>query len=170
MNKMSLPLLMLLSIPLIAAADGSAPRTQDAAAVLATRLFDLEEQPHQLAEWNGQPVLVNYWATWCAPCLKEIPELEAFSVAQQKRKGGIRVVGVALDEPDAVRSFVKRGRVSYTVLVEHAEPDASTSVALGNKHGALPFSVLLDAQGRVLGSKSGAVTAADLAAWASIKP
>jgi len=169
MNRISLPVLVLLSIPLIAAADGSTPGVQDVAAVLATRLLDLEGQPHQLAEWNGQPVLINYWATWCAPCLKEVPELEAFSIAQQKRKGGIRVVGVALDEPDAVRSFVKRGRVSYTVLVEPVEPGASTSVALGNKHGALPFSVLLDARGRVLRSKFGAMTAADLAAWASIK-
>ncbi|HEY4366104.1 MAG TPA: TlpA disulfide reductase family protein [Steroidobacteraceae bacterium] len=150
---------------LLSMADVTPASADDVSTALSVRLLDLGGKVHQLAEWKGQLVLVNYWATWCVPCLKEIPELDAFSVAQSKRKLGIHVVGVALDEPDAVRTFLKRG-VTYPVLVESAQPGEGSSALLGNKQGVLPYSVLLDAQGRVLRTKFGSVTAADLTAWA----
>ncbi|RRN59280.1 TlpA family protein disulfide reductase [Pseudoxanthomonas sp. SGNA-20] len=118
-----------------------------------------------LEQWRGQPVLLNYWATWCAPCLREMPELDAFAAAQAGKRA-VQVVGIALDEPASVQAYLARRPVRYPVLVEAVDyGQAGSSARYGNRLGVLPYSVLLDAQGRVLRSKAGPLTAAELAAW-----
>ena len=102
--------------------------------------------------WAGQPTLVNLWATWCAPCLKEMPELQAFARAQGD--SGVQVVGIALDDAVAVNDFLKQHAINYPSLVD-APGTADAGVRLGNPAGVLPYSVLIDADGRLLKSRIG---------------
>lgn len=92
----------------------------------------------------GRPTLVNVWATWCGPCIKEMPELQAY--AQAQGEAGVRVAGVALDEADAVRAFIAQHAITYPQW--HDSPGAADAgVRLGNPRGVLPFTVLVDADG-----------------------
>jgi thiol-disulfide isomerase/thioredoxin len=113
--------------------------------------------------YAGRPLLVNVWASWCGPCIKEMPELDRYAGAQGAN--GTQVVGIALDDAEAVRAFLTRVPVSYPVLVDAPGP-RDAGVRLGNPKGVLPYSVLLDAQGRVLKQKIGPFRDGEIDAWA----
>lgn len=112
----------------------------------------------------GRPALVNVWATWCGPCVKEMPMLDAFHRAQAPN--GVQVVGIALDDAGAVRDFMARHRIGYGSLVDTPGP-ADAGVRLGNPRGVLPFSVLVGADGRILEQWVGPLEEGDLDAWAA---
>ncbi len=133
--------------------------------VPAMTLPDPDGKPVAIpAAWAGRTTLVNLWATWCAPCLKEMPDLQAFADAQSST--GMQVVGIALDEAAAVAAFLRQHGITYPVLVDAAGP-ADAGVRLGNPAGVLPYSVLVSADGRLLKTRIGPFTdAADIAAWA----
>lgn len=95
----------------------------------------------------GRPRLVNFWASWCGPCREEMPVLAAFAAGQGSQ--GVQVIGVALDEPEPARAFAREMAVDFLLLVQPAGP-ADSSVQLGNRRGVLPYTVLLDADGRLL--------------------
>ena len=116
------------------------------------------------ADFAGRPLLVNVWASWCGPCIKEMPELDRYARAQSAANG-TQVVGIALDDPEAVRAFLERVPVGYPILVDTPGP-RDAGVRLGNPKGVLPYSVLLDAQGRVLKQKIGPFSPGELDAWA----
>jgi thiol-disulfide isomerase/thioredoxin len=109
-------------------------------------LPDLEGRVRRLAEWRGRPVLVNFWASWCGPCIEEMPLLDAFAADQGDN--GVQVLGIALDDPGEVRTFLTRVPVRYPSLVE-AAGSTDSSVRLGNTRAVLPYSVLIDPEGRV---------------------
>ncbi len=111
----------------------------------------------------GRPVLVNFWASWCGPCIEEMPELNRFAVEQGDN--GTRVVGIALDDADAVRDFLGRVPVDYRILIDQAGPRDS-SVQLGNPRGVLPYSVLLSADGTLLKQKVGPFQHDEIDDWA----
>jgi thiol-disulfide isomerase/thioredoxin len=114
--------------------------------------------------WAGRPTLVNLWATWCAPCLKEMPELQAFAHGQGDT--GVRVVGIALDDASAVREFLQAHAISYPSLVDPAGT-ADAGVRLGNPAGVLPYTVLIDAHGRLLKTRIGPFESVDeITEWA----
>lgn len=113
--------------------------------------------------YAGRPVLLNLWASWCGPCVREMPELDRYAKAQGAN--GTQVVGIALDDAEAVRAFLTRVPVSYPVLVDAPGP-RDAGVRLGNPKGVLPYSVLLDAQGRVLKQKIGPFRDGEIDAWA----
>jgi thiol-disulfide isomerase/thioredoxin len=110
----------------------------------------------------GRPLLVNVWASWCAPCLKEMPELQRF--ATQQGADGVQVVGIALDESDAVAAFLRRVPVSYPILLDEPGP-ADAGVRLGNPRGVLPYSALISADGRLLKQRIGPFDAGEIDAW-----
>lgn len=118
--------------------------------------------------WAGRTTLVNLWATWCAPCLKEMPELDAY--ARTQGAGGVQVVGIALDEPAAVQAFIERLGIGYPNMVDAPGP-ADVGVRLGNRAGVLPYTVLVSAEGRVLKTRIGPFEdAADIAQWVGASP
>lgn len=116
------------------------------------RLPTLDGGSASLSELRGKLVLVNFWATWCAPCLQEIPLL----VEMQTRYGarGLQLLGPALDDPEQVRASLPRLKIQYPVLVGDTQVTRAMD-ALGDTLGALPFSVLIDAQGYVVERKHG---------------
>ena len=103
-------------------------------------------------DWAGKPTLVNLWASWCAPCLKEMPELQAF--ASEQAANGVQVVGIALDDAASVQAMLQRLAITYPNLIDAPGP-ADAGVRLGNPAGVLPYSVLVSADGRVLKTRIG---------------
>jgi peroxiredoxin len=125
-------------------------------------LAGLDGREHRLSEYRGRRVLLNFWATWCGPCLKEMPEL-ARAQANVGEKQAI-ILGIAMDEPDRVRAFLAAHPVNYPILAGRLD-SPSTSLQLGNVGELLPYSVLLDANGRVLATQLGPLDAARLREW-----
>lgn len=119
----------------------------------------------ELAAWRGQPVLVNFWATWCPPCVEELPLLNAFYRANVVR--GWRVLGLAVDQPSAVRGFLQKLPLDFPVgMAGLAGTELSRS--LGNPSGGLPYTIVLGREGTVLHRKIGQVSEADLALWVQL--
>jgi thiol-disulfide isomerase/thioredoxin len=113
-----------------------------------------------MASLLGRPLVLNFWGSWCPPCVKEMPELD--QLQRQWSKG--RVVGLAVDNPGAVREFLAKRPVSYTIGLAGFD-GASLSRELGNTQGSLPFTVLFDRRGRIVQRKLGTVSLPELQAW-----
>jgi thiol-disulfide isomerase/thioredoxin len=114
-----------------------------------------------MAHLRGKPVLLNFWATWCAPCVAEMPMLDTF----QREHAGWQVVGLAVDNPEPVRDFVAQRKIEFAIgLVGFGGADLARD--LGNTAGALPYSVVFDRSGTVQYKKLGALKPDDLAHWA----
>lgn len=110
----------------------------------AFSLPDTEGKPRSLKDWPGKWLLVNFWATWCAPCMHEIPALIAAQSQYEKR--GLQVLGIAMDDPDAVRTLMKQRAFNYPSLVGDEQVQAVME-QFGNTLGALPYSVLISPDG-----------------------
>lgn len=132
-----------------------------AAELLVARFPDLSGRTHQLSEWggDGRGLVCNFWAPWCEPCREELPLLDATWREYAPRR--LRIVGIAIDTAPNVREYLKVVNVGYPVLVGEAGALALMR-SLGNRAGALPFTVLLDAAGRVRQTKLGAFTRQEL--------
>lgn len=114
-------------------------------------------------DFRGQPVLVNVWASWCGPCIEEMPELDRF--AKSQGDGGTQVVGIALDEAEAVRAFLAKVPVAYPIALDTPGP-RDAGVQLGNVRGVLPYTVLIGADGRVVKQKIGPFEHGEIDGWA----
>jgi thiol-disulfide isomerase/thioredoxin len=125
-------------------------------------LAGIDGQVHALADYRGRPLIINFWATWCPPCIAEMPMLSAFDAGQAP--DGPRVIGIALDAPERVRVFLSRTPIGYPILLDVPDDD-DASVVLGNTRGVLPYSVLVDADGRILATHVGEFSRASLERW-----
>lgn len=112
--------------------------------------------------YRGRPILINFWASWCGPCIKEMPELDRFAAAQKPQ--GVQVVGIALDDLEAVNRFLGSTPVGYPIVLDAPGPRDS-SVQLGNPKGVLPYSVLIGADGRLVKQKIGPFEDGEIEAW-----
>jgi thiol-disulfide isomerase/thioredoxin len=112
----------------------------------AQSLNDLAGKPQSLGQWKGKPLLVNFWASWCAPCVQEMPELSELAA----RDGGkhFNVIGIGIDSPANLNEFVKKTKVAYPLYVGGMS-GTDLSRELGNTHGGLPFTVLIGPDGQV---------------------
>lgn len=119
----------------------------------------------RVADFRGKPLLVNFWATWCPPCVEELPLLNRFH--QVHADTGWQVLGLAVDQPSAVRGFLQKLPLNFPVgMAGFAGTELSRS--LGNPAGALPYSVVFSANGALMHRKIGKVSEADLAQWAEL--
>ena len=116
------------------------------------RLPDLEGNSRSPDEWDGKVLVVNFWATWCPPCRKEIPAF--MELQDQYGQRGLQFVGIAVDERDAVQDYADVMGINYPILF--GELDAiEVGKQYGNRFGALPFTVAVDRQGKVAFVKQG---------------
>jgi thiol-disulfide isomerase/thioredoxin len=120
--------------------------------VYATRLADLKGDAQPLAQWRGKVLVVNFWATWCAPCREEIPVF----VRLQERHGprGLTFVGIAIDQPDKVASFAQEFRINYPMLIGNLET-LELLRQVGNKAGVLPYTLVIDREGKLVTREPG---------------
>lgn len=117
-----------------------------------------------MAGFKGRPLLVNFWAPWCPPCVEELPLIDAFF--RQHGPNGWQVVGLAVDKPEAVQKFLGRTPVAFPVGILGLA--GLTAVKeMGNTSGGLPFTLVLDAAGAVVERKMGQITPGDLQRWAT---
>ena len=136
-------------------------------ALPAITLPNLEGQTIDLRSYAGRPLLINVWASWCGPCIKEMPELDRYARAQGE--DGVQVLGLALDTPEGVRDFLTRVPVAYPILLDSPGP-ADASVWLGNAKGVLPYTVLVDAGGKIRKQKIGPFVEGEIEGWAHLEP
>lgn len=119
--------------------------------------------PLPLSQWQGKPLLLNFWATWCPPCVKEMPLLDRFH--QRWSAQGLTVVGLAVDAPAPVRAFLEKTPVSFPIAMA-AATGTDLSRQWGNRQGGLPFSVLVDPGSQILERHVGEINPTTLDAWA----
>lgn len=123
---------------------------------------DAEGRPFDSAALRGRALVLNFWATWCPPCIEELPLLDALH--QRSGADGLQVIGIALDDPAAVEKFLGEVPVEFPMfLAKPGRVDLSTT--LGNANSVLPYSVLIDAEGRIAKRKFGAFSEASLREW-----
>ena len=122
------------------------PDSSAVATLMKANLPDTQGQTHVLSEWRGKVLLVNFWATWCPPCVEEMPELVELQNSSEVKN--LQIVGIGVDSPSNIQQFTKKYQISYPILMAGME-GTEIARALGNQAGGLPFTVLLDSEGRV---------------------
>lgn len=120
--------------------------------VLSAQVTDLKGATLSLEQWRGRVLVINYWATWCAPCREEIP---AF-VRLQERYGsrGLQFIGIAIDQPDKVAEFASEFRINYPLMLGGVETIDLLRRA-GNRAGVLPYTLVIDRKGNLVSREQG---------------
>ena len=120
------------------------------------KLPDLEDKQRSISEWDGKIRLVNFWATWCPPCLREMPAF--IEMQEQYAEKDFVVIGIAIDYKDTVQDFVDSLGVNYPILYgEMAALELTT--LYGNRLGVLPFSVFVGKDNKIISVHNGEITA-----------
>ncbi|MEO6016640.1 MAG: TlpA disulfide reductase family protein [Polaromonas sp.] len=115
-----------------------------------------------MSSFRGKLLLVNFWATWCPPCVEELPLLNAFY--QDNKSKNLQILGLAVDQPSAVRKWLAAKPLDFAVGMAGLE-GTELSKSLGNQAGSLPFSAVFAPSGELLHRKTGKLSAGDLASW-----
>ncbi|HVO47031.1 MAG TPA: TlpA disulfide reductase family protein [Steroidobacteraceae bacterium] len=141
----------------LASPEASSPKHPIPVVLPDLSLADTAGTRHALTEWRGRPLIINFWATWCAPCRREIPLLK--SLRRQHSAEGLEVIGIAVDFRDAVQRYSHEMGIDYPVLV--GEQDGLDAIAAFGMDTLFPFSVFVDRQGRIVTLKVGELHADD---------
>jgi len=115
-----------------------------------------------MQEFQGKPLLINFWATWCPPCIEELPLIDAFY--NRNKSKSLQVIGLAVDQPSMVRRYLTQKPLSFPVGLAGFN-GTELGRTLGNAQSVLPYSVIFDANGRLLAQKAGKLEQSDLDAW-----
>ncbi|WP_038059456.1 redoxin domain-containing protein [Thioalkalivibrio sp. ALJT] len=145
------------AIPGVAAEESSAGNQR-----IDFTLPDLAGDERQLSEWDGDLIVLNFWATWCPPCKKEMPLFQ--DTFEAHRDDGFNIVAVAVDEHTATQHFVDDFGLEFPILIGQDEAVA-VGRKYGNRIGALPYTVLIDRDGTILDTHRGEVEPEDLEGW-----
>lgn len=141
--------------------DGASGRDPAAAVerILQARVADLQGASQSLEQWRGRVLVVNYWATWCAPCREEIPVF----VRLQERYGGrgLQFVGIAIDQPDKVAEFAREFGVNYPLVLGGVDA-IELLRQVGNRAGVLPYTLVIDRKGNLVSREPGGIKEARL--------
>ncbi len=119
-----------------------------------------------VGSFKGKPLLLNFWATWCPPCIEELPMIQSFW--RDNEASGHQVLALAIDQPSAVRRFLERQPLGFPVGLAGLE-GTNLAKSLGNTAGGLPFTVFFKADGSIWRQKMGQLTPDDLAQWRAVK-
>ena len=118
-------------------------------------LLDLNNKSRSISEWDGKVILINFWATWCPPCVREVPTLDKLNT-DFKDKGFV-VIGIAIDSLAAVNDFVDPLDLHYPILLAEQQ-GIELSQAYGNRLGILPFTIIVNKQGNIIKRHRGEIT------------
>jgi len=120
---------------------------QPASPLLSIRLPDSEGKPRDLSEWQGDILIINFWATWCPPCLKEIPAF--IKLQDELRDKPVQFIGIAIEDQASIVSFLQKKPINYPVLIG-GDAAIRLSQQLGNVVNAVPFTLIVDRQGMII--------------------
>lgn len=131
----------------------NAQLTDNGVALVDFALPDVDGKERWLSEWQGRVIVLNFWATWCAPCKEEMPLLMATHKRYQEQ--GLSVIGVAIDTRNAVAAYARELAINYPLLIGD-EAGLDIMSRYGNSRGALPYTVVIGRDGAVVAKKLGA--------------
>jgi thiol-disulfide isomerase/thioredoxin len=122
------------------------------AKLFAQTMTDVTGSKQDLSQWKGKPLVVNFWATWCSPCVEEIPELS--NLQTQLSKKPIQILGIGIDSPTNIKEFAAKYNVTYPLYIAGLS-GTELSHQLGNTAGGLPFTIIIGADGKIVKSYLG---------------
>lgn len=130
----------------------SKPKDNAVAQLMALTLNDSQGKAQKLSQWNGKFIVVNFWATWCGPCIQEMPEL--VTLQNDFAKDNVQLLGLGIDSPSNITEFAQKHQITYPLFSAGME-GTELSQQMGNKAGGLPFTVLISRDGTILQSYAG---------------
>jgi thiol-disulfide isomerase/thioredoxin len=145
--------------PVEAVASAQVGARESAGRIIDFELPDIDGKPRKLSEWNGKGRLVNFWATWCAPCRREIPLLKATQSAHGD--AGVQIIGIAVDFPQEVAAYAEEAEFNYPILVGQEEAMAAAE-ASGIEFIGMPFTMVLAPDGELLTTHIGEIVEAHI--------
>lgn len=131
----------------------------DATSLLNTALPDLNGNMQNLSQWQGKILIINFWASWCPPCLEEIPVF--ISLQQQYQNKNLQFIGIAVEEQQAVAEYNAKVNINYPLLIA-GDDGIKLSRALGNDIDAVPFTVIISPEGKMIHRQPGEMSKAEL--------
>ncbi len=134
-------------------------QAENSAVLFATTLHDIHDKPVALEKYKERPLIINFWARWCAPCREEIPE---FVHLQNAYRNKVEILGIGLEEDAAaVRQFAVKYKINYPLFLAR-DQGIPLMKALENTRGGLPFTVVINRQGKIVHTKLGLMRKDDL--------
>ncbi len=116
-------------------------------------------KPANSENWRGKVLVVNFWASWCPPCVEEMPALD--KIAQEYASKNVLIVGIGIDSPSNMREFLQKTPVSYPIMIGGLE-GSNLSKQMGNTQGALPYTVVINSKGKSIYTKLGKISEEEL--------
>ncbi len=124
----------------------AAPESAAVSSLFAQEMADADGKMHKLSQWQGKTLIVNFWATWCAPCVEEMPELTALQTELAPKN--IQILGVGIDSPSNIREFGAKYKITYPLYIA-GMTGTELSRQFGNQTGGLPFTVIIGPKGDI---------------------